>query len=308
MTKEQYLRNLEAPKNKVDAVLDTDAYNEIDDQFAIAYLLQNADRISIRAFYAAPFLNSKVASPADGMKKSFDEILHILHLAGRAELSTLTFQGSTSYLSDEKTPVLSPAVYHLTELARQYTSDKPLYIVAIGAITNVASALLYAPDIRDKIVVVWLGGNAHRCVHNREFNLMQDVAAARVLFSSGAPIVQIPCIDVVEAFRVSGPELQQWLLQKNALSTYLAENTIKEAESYAKGAAWTRTIWDVTAVAWLINDNTRFMDAYLTPAPIPEYDDRYAFDPTRPLIQYVYHIRRDELMTDLLSKLARAKE
>ena len=54
MTQSIYLKNLEAPTRIVDAVLDTDAYNEIDDQFAIAYLLKNQDRIRIRGFCAAP--------------------------------------------------------------------------------------------------------------------------------------------------------------------------------------------------------------------------------------------------------------
>ena len=42
MTQSIYLKNLEAPTRIVDAVLDTDAYNEIDDQFAIAYLLKKS--------------------------------------------------------------------------------------------------------------------------------------------------------------------------------------------------------------------------------------------------------------------------
>lgn len=57
MTQSIYLKNLEAPTRIVDAVLDTDACNEIDDQFAIAYLLKNQDRIRIRGFCATPFFN-----------------------------------------------------------------------------------------------------------------------------------------------------------------------------------------------------------------------------------------------------------
>ena len=39
MTQEQLFKNLNRPEGKIDVVLDTDAYNEIDDQFAIAYAL-----------------------------------------------------------------------------------------------------------------------------------------------------------------------------------------------------------------------------------------------------------------------------
>ncbi len=44
MNKKQFLQNLNTPANKIDVILDTDAYNEIDDQFAIAYLLKNTQK------------------------------------------------------------------------------------------------------------------------------------------------------------------------------------------------------------------------------------------------------------------------
>lgn len=75
------------------------------------------------------------------------------------------------------------------------------------------------------------------------------------LMQSGVPFVQLPCMGVVDKFTVSKPELEFWLKGKNNLADYLAENAIKAAEDYAKGTAWTRVIWDVTAVAWLLNDS-----------------------------------------------------
>ena len=84
-----------------------------------------------------------------------------------------------------------------------------------------------------------------------------------------------------------------------------AENSpVSEAESYAAGKPWTRVIWDVTAVAWLLNDNNRFMRDELRPSPIPEYDHHYGSDPTRHLIKYVYQINRDALFEDLFEKLS----
>ena len=35
----EIIRNLSVPDKRVDVVLDTDAFNEIDDQYAISYLL-----------------------------------------------------------------------------------------------------------------------------------------------------------------------------------------------------------------------------------------------------------------------------
>jgi len=36
MNTEQYIKNLNVPTAKVDIVLDSDAFNEVDDQFALA--------------------------------------------------------------------------------------------------------------------------------------------------------------------------------------------------------------------------------------------------------------------------------
>ena len=53
----EMIKALTLPAGKVDAVLDTDAYNEIDDQFAIAYMLRSDEKINVKEIYAAPFFN-----------------------------------------------------------------------------------------------------------------------------------------------------------------------------------------------------------------------------------------------------------
>ena len=49
------LRRLQRPEGPVDVVLDTDTYNEIDDQYALAYLIKNDEKLKLKAIYAAPF-------------------------------------------------------------------------------------------------------------------------------------------------------------------------------------------------------------------------------------------------------------
>lgn len=301
LTLEQRLKMLECPTGPVDVVLDTDTYNEIDDQYAIAYALA-AEKIHLQAIYAAPFFNSHSTSPADGMEKSYQEILTLLKLSGKEKL---VFRGSDRYLPSEKEPVPSPAVDDLVSRAMQYSPEKPLYVVAIGAITNIASAILTRPEIADRMVVVWLGGNSMEWHDNMEFNAKQDVAAARVVFGSGVPLVILPCMGVVSSFTTTGPELEYWLRGKNSLCDYLIDATINEANAYAKGKVWSRPIWDVTAVGWLLNDKRNLMLDKLIHTPIPEYDHHWSTDPRRPLCRYVYFIRRDALMAELFEHCIR---
>lgn len=309
MNKETLYKALTPPEGMIDAVIDTDTYNEIDDQFALAYMIRSNDKINLKAIYAAPFFNQHSTSPADGMEKSYNEIHNILTLMKEEELKKVVFRGSEAYLPDEKTPVISDAAKHLTELAMSYSSEKPLYVVAIGAITNVASALLLKPEIADRIVLVWLGGHSFDWPDTKEFNMFQDVAGARVVFNSGAPVVLLPCMGVVSAFTISGDDMRARLYGKNELCTYLTTHSEEEVSSYVKaGNAWTRVIWDVTAVAWLTGadkNNNKFMRYKLAPAPICEYDFTYSFDNARQEIVYVYHINRDNLFNDLIEKLTK---
>ena len=304
MTTEQYFKNLSTPTGPVDVILDTDAFNEIDDQYAIAYLLRCEEKLRVKGFCAAPFFNAHSESPGDGMERSYHEILKVLKLAGREEFCAKTYRGALTYLPDEKTPVESAAADFMADLANQYTPEKPLYIVAIGAITNVASAILKNPAMKENCVIIWLGGKGiHMPEGAREFNMQQDIAAARVVMGCGVPFVQLPCAGVVDHFATTGPELNYWLVDRNPLADYLARNTIREAEGYALGKPWSRVIWDVTAVAWLMNADKCFMEDRFCPSPIPEYDMHYAVDPGRHMISYVYQIHRDALMEELFGRL-----
>ncbi len=300
MTDLQRIANLSVPAGPVDVVLDTDAFNEIDDQFAIAYLLRSKEKLNTVALYAAPFFNHNSSSPADGMEKSYEELQKILSLMGE---TVPTFRGAQNYLKSETEPVYSEAAADLVARAKQYSPEHPLYVVAIGAITNIASALLMDECVKKNTVVVWLGGQSLETGNCREFNLMQDVAAARVVMSSGVPFVQLPCEGVVRQFSISKPELEYWFVGKNPLADYLAKNTEAAAESYAKGLPWTRTVWDVTAVAWLLNDKDRFMFSRLLPTSLPSYSLYYEQNPNAPLMRYVYQIRRDALWADVIEKI-----
>lgn len=301
MTKERRLKNLQVPQGRVDVVLDTDAFNEIDDQFAIAYLLKSKEKLNTKAIYAAPFHNSNSKSAKDGMEKSYDEIHKLLVFLGE---SADVFKGSEEYLKDETTPVMSPAALDLAKRCEDYSPQNPLYVVAIGAITNVASAILLNKKMIENTVIVWLGGHAHHYHDTKEFNMKQDVAASRVVMGSGVPFVQLACRGVVSSFTISQPELEYWFMGKNKIADYLAKNTIAAANKYAAGKPWTRVIWDVTAVAWLLSEDSVFMESRITPVRLSDYDNIYK-DELDIDMCYVYYIHRDKLWEDVIKKITK---
>ncbi|MCK5465575.1 MAG: hypothetical protein KAI95_21250, partial [Bacteroidales bacterium] len=102
------IARLVPPQGKVRMVLDTDTYNEIDDQFAVVYALLSKEKLNVEALYAAPFSNSRSDGPGDGMEKSYEEILRLLDRLG-IEPDGFVFKGSREYLEDLEKPVESPA-------------------------------------------------------------------------------------------------------------------------------------------------------------------------------------------------------
>lgn len=303
LTPEQRLSMLEPPRKLVDLVIDSDTYNEIDDQFAIAYALLHPDKLNVKAIYAAPFLNQNSTSPEDGMLKSEQEIRKLL---GLMKMDREVFEGSRQYLPDEKTPVISPAAQDLAQRAMAYSPENPLYIVSIGAITNIASALLINPAVADRVVIVWLGGHDFGWMDCNEFNLRQDIAAARVVYQSGAPLVMMPAQLVTSKFATTGPELRYWMSNRNSLCDYLMNNVLEDMERKAAGTAWSRVIWDVTGIAWPLGGEGRFVWSRLIHTPLPSYDLKWEFPEGMPLCRYVFHIYRDNLFTDLFTRLAGA--
>lgn len=303
MTKEQRIKNLSVPSGKVDVVIDTDTFNEIDDQYAISYLLRSGDKLNTKAIYAAPYTKAgTLTDPGKGMELSYEEIFRVLDRLGE---SRPVFRGSTAYLPDEKTPVISDAARDLAARVEKYSPENPLYIIAIGAITNVASAILLNPKVCENAVVVWLGGHALHYHDNYEFNARQDVAAARVVFGSEVPFVQLPCQGVVSSFTLSRPDLDTWLVGKSKIADYLANITIKEMKRRGWGDIWAKPIWDVTAVAWLLNDEDKFMLSRIVKSPMPTYEHTYSDNPNGHDMRYVYHINNNELLRDLIAKLTK---
>lgn len=284
----------------VEAVLDTDTFNEMDDQFALVFALLSPELLQLRAVTAAPFFNELSSGPADGMEKSYQEIRRILDLADAPE--SLAFRGSLSYLPDRNTPVDSPAARRIVELALDAKRrGKVLHILAIATLTNVASALLLAPEIAGNCVIVWLGGNPPDWPDFREFNLKQDIPAAQVVFDSGAPVVHIPCVHGAETLITTLAELEEHCAPFGRLGAglYAVARRFMSREG-------SRIIWDISTVG--IFAAPEAFTSELSPILKLGDDGRWRREPGRPLCRYVSRINRDPVFRALFGKLAAAAD
>jgi inosine-uridine nucleoside N-ribohydrolase len=291
------INKLVPPSVKVRAILDTDTYNEIDDQFALVYALLSPENLDLQAVYAAPFSNKRASGPGEGMEKSYEEIHRILSKMN-IPADGFAFRGSASYIEDPKKPENSPATEDLIKRARQSTMDDPLYVIAVGAITNVANAILLDPSIIHNIVVVWLGGNGHNWPHQKEFNYFQDLHASRTIFDSGVPFVQLPCTPVVTHLATTVPEMEAYVGGRGEIGDYLLEIFKDYHEDHF---AWSKVLWDMSAIAYVIDPGWTPSDLVHSPIVTNEYT--YSFSDSRHFIRVVNFVRRDPIFKDFFEKL-----
>lgn len=341
-------QRLAPPEGPVRLLIDTDAANEIDDQFALAWALLSPEHMTVEAVTAEPFsfahhrpelikaeeaiesgsahtehlaggfqgwihrLHAKgrrakdvnFVGPAEGMELSHTEILTIYDKLGM-DSSGKVFRGADRYMSDPQTPVNSEAVDTIIELAKR--DDGPLYIAAMGCVTNIASALLVAPEIIDRIVVIWTSAYPSAAPHcNRpSLNLVQDVAASRIIFDSGVPHIYLPGYHVGAQLKISLPEMEQFVRGRGAIGDYLhhlyTNNPLHEMFALDDTARRTWVIWDVIDIAWLINPD--WVPTHLTTSPILTNDLYWRKDDSRHMMREAHDIQRDEIFLDFYNKL-----
>jgi len=320
-------RLLAPPDGLVEVVLDTDVTNEIDDQFAIVWALLRPDRLTVRALLAAPYSHAThlVQNPAlvtdlerqkidelvrnygdvmvldakDGVARAAQECRVIADLC-RSDVPIV--DGCTAFLSDEQTPVASDAVENLIALAHE-DREGPLYVLAIGAATNVASAVLTDPTIRERISVAWTSAYPSFWPQpNRSFNLVQDLPASRVLLESGVPFVYLPGYYVGEQLRVSLPELRDHVRGKGAVGDYLYEMS-ESSPFLGTERGRTKVVWDLVNVAWVLDPT--WLSTGLVPTPRLGRDLRWEdAGPGRHLMREAWGVDRDAVYQDLFRVLA----
>lgn len=207
-------------EKKARLILNTDAKNEVDDQFAIVHALLS-EAIELRGIIAAHFGQRRTPYSE---RESYDEILHLIELM-RIKPEAPVVHGGEHALPDPLTPVDSVGARLIIEEAMK-DDPRPLHLAFLGPLTDLASALLMAPEIQQRnIRVIWIGGRNWPC-GGWEYNLSNDIAAASLVFQSGVELWQIPR-DVYRMMPVGFAELYTRVRPHGEIGRYLCDNVIR---------------------------------------------------------------------------------
>lgn len=280
-------------KQKVNVILDTDMYNECDDQFALSYLLKSQDEFNIEAITVAPFHHDNNISIEEGTDKSYHEIIKICNWLN-FNWNNKILKGSTDYIQNGYHEE-NEAVNKIIEIANK---NKKTYILAIGAITNIALAIKKQPKIIHNIEVVWLGGNSFLSKDNKEFNFKQDIRAVRIIFESKVKLTIIPCKNVASNLRTSIYELEHYLKGKSQLCDYLCERFYNDG---VHGIQERRVIWDISVIAYMINKD--WFETKEVSCPNIKEDTSYEISEKNHKVTVVNHLDVDKIYKDLFEKL-----
>lgn len=267
------------PGERLRVVIDSDAKNEIDDQYAIALALARPERFAIEGFVGANFDNSR-GGPGS-VAKSVAEIELVLEKAGMSgDYPVLAGSDPMRYSGE---PSASEGVDFIVDRALASTPDDPLWVVSLGSATNIASAWLARPEIADRVVAFWHGRThwPEKCVN---FNVFGDVRAARTLFGSNLPFV---LFDTGTFLRATMEETERRLAPHGELGRYLHEYR----RAHPHWMTPEKGFFDLGDIAALADPGLASWEE--TDCPEVGWDLTYRFTGERGGMLRCYHVDRD---------------
>jgi inosine-uridine nucleoside N-ribohydrolase len=291
-------------QKKLRMIVHTDCKNEADDQFALAHHLMTPKFIVTGIIGGHFNLVPREYGDGNTHRASVDEINKVLELMGLSgEYPVL--EGAGYPLKDEKTANPSKAVDFIIEEALK-EDDLPLYISMMGAITDLASAILIEPRICERMTAIWIGGGKYPD-GGFEFNCKQDIAAANVVMNSSISLWQVP-INVYKQMAVSLAELQVRVKPYGKIGKYLFDYMVEFNDKCADISHWPHgEIWglgDSPTVSVLLEELEKDDIYDLIPAPNINYEDmKYEYSGENREIRVYNTINTRLTMEDFYAKL-----
>jgi purine nucleosidase len=260
-------------RKKIRVIINTDAKNEADDQYAIVHALLTP-KFDIKGFIGAHFGDEKSKTSMLDSCREIEKLFNLMQLHDRHDL---IFHGSANKISDRNAlPESAGSDFIIAEAFRN--ESQPLFIIFLGPLTDLAIALMKEPRIKDRFTALWIGGGAWPS-GGWEYNLLNDIEAANIVFQSGINLWQVPR-NVYSKVRVSLAELQVKARPMGNIGKYLFEQMMEVNNKYADNTSWplgeSWSLGDSAAIGLLMDDQ----EFSYTEKNAPTFDDE---------MRYVHH-------------------
>jgi purine nucleosidase len=283
-----------APARRVRVIVDTDAKNEADDQFAIVHALLTPT-FDLRGIVPAHFGERRSRHSLRDSREEVDLLLRLMDLEGRVRIE----DGAAQAMPDELTPQPSPGAELIVEEAMREDAGQ-LFVAFYGPLTDMASALLLEPRIAERdLTVVWIGGGPYP-EGGFEYNLSNDIAAANAVFASTLPVWQVPQ-PVYVTLAVGYAEMDAKVAPCGELGNYLVRQTIEWNDTWVDAPMEFRSLGDSPCVGVMMNPNGGRWA--LRPAPRFATDMSYVDAPENRPIRVYDSVDTRFILEDFFAKL-----
>jgi len=174
---------VEEAESKISLIFDTDANNELDDQFAIAYMLLNGDTFDVKGITVNATINDT------DIQGHYDEAERIMQLCNLKDSLPLLkgAEGNFKEISENFDPTKYDGQDGVDFMLEETKKDSVI-IVAVGKLTNIALALKKDPSFAKRTKIVWLGSNYPK---PGEYNQDNDTIAMNYVLNSKIPFEMV---------------------------------------------------------------------------------------------------------------------
>jgi purine nucleosidase len=250
--------------DKIRLIIDSDANNELDDQHALAYAFFSSDVFDLEGI---TINNTRNGGTLQG---HYDEAVRVAKLCN-AYQDVKIYKGASGRFADIQNHITEgnydgkEAVDFIISSAKS-DDPRPLVVLPIGKLTNIALALKRAPEIAGKIKILWLGSNYPDA---GEYNLDDDttsvnpVIQSRALFemavvrngkSSGTAAVSVTPSEINERMKGKGVKVAPVAGRHGKSFTTFGDYSIDLfAHADLHGNPPSRPLYDMAVVAILKN-------------------------------------------------------
>lgn len=272
-------------QGKTKVLVDADTANEVDDLFALSIILMD-ETVEVTALNAAQWQTSHWTTP-QSMEDS-----HRLNqmLVGIMGVEVPLNRGGAARMYDWGDRARhSAAAYEIIEQANAQQEGEKLNVIALGALTNVASAVFIDPSIADKIKLYWLGTTYDfdkGILRKDDFNCAMDqYALSHLLFST----VEMHIIPVSVASKMTFDYAESRSKMENH---FLGDFLLKIWDDHIDGGRIQRTIWDLSII-----------NAFLHPEWMEEVEIMTSKDNGHRKVFYYKDFDADSMRSDFYTKI-----
>lgn len=280
--------------NKIRIIICSDAKNEADDQYALVHAMLT-NKFIIKGLVAGHFRDHWTNH------LSYAEMVKLAKLTNTYGEYPIVL-GADQKLVNIKEYEVSAGTRLIIEEALKEDS-LPLYVLNIGALTDLAVALLEEPKITSKMTAIWVGGGRYP-KGSKECNLGNDLIAANYVFASELPLWQIPS-NVYKTTLVSLAQLKLRVAPMGKLGNYLYEQLITFMKTNAKEKSWINpecwVMGDSGAIGVLLEEQKSYYQEII--APIFDEEHHYIYNQKNSKIRVYQQLNNYFVIEDMLSKI-----